>query len=206
MIDREQIKKIEKYIREQLKLDQRLEAMKEEWKIKGLKFEFTRKGENSDRDFRLLAENKTWVDALESHLAKIAEYKSTPYYEDFKENIDNLETELNKFSDLYQLLKQIQDKRNYLKNIFSKDIGDIYQQACNDIAVYKTNNEKFLEICSSFESKKLVKECFTQDKLENDLSDLLYKFSEVERSMVEEEEDYKQLYKSNIHSKIKIII
>jgi len=116
-------------------------------------------------------------------LAKIAEYKSTPYYEDFKEKIDNLETELNKFSDLYQLLKQVQDKRNYLKNIFSKDIDDIYQQAGNDIAVYKTNNEKFLEICSSFDSKKLVKECFTQDKLENDLSDLLYKFSEVERSM-----------------------
>ena len=180
---REQIEKIVKYAREQLKLDQGLEAIKEEWKVKELKFEFKYKGENSDGDFRLLPENKAWVDALESHLAKIAEYKSTPYYEDFKEKIDNLETELNKFSDLYQLLKQVQDKRNYLKNIFSKDIDDIYQQAGNDIAVYKTNNEKFLEICSSFDSKKLVKECFTQEKLETDLSELLYKFSEVERSM-----------------------
>ena len=120
----------------------------------------------------MLSENKAWVDALESHLAKIAEYKSTPYYEDYKEKIDNLETELNKFSDLYQLLKQVQDKRNYLKNILSKDIDDIYQQAGNDIAVYKTNNEKFLEICSSFDAKKLVRECFNQDRLENDLNDL----------------------------------
>ena len=149
-----------------------------------MKFEFKPKTDNSDGDFRLLSENKAWVDALESHLAKIAEYKSTPYYEDFKEKIDNLETELNKFSDLYQLLKQVQDKRNYLKNIFSKDIDDIYQQAGNDIAVYKTNNEKFLEICSSFDAKKLVRECFNQDRLENDLNDLLYKFSDVERSMI----------------------
>ena len=180
---REQIEKIVKYAREQLKLDQGLEAIKAEWKIKELKFEFKAKTENTDGDFRLLPENKAWVDALESHLAKIAEYKSTPYYEDFKEKIDNLETELNKFSDLYQLLKQVQDKRNYLKNIFSKDIDDIYQQAGNDIAVYKTNNEKFLEICSSFNAKKLVRECFNQEKLENDLNDLFYKFSEVERSM-----------------------
>jgi hypothetical protein len=49
--------------------------------------------------------------------------------------------------------------------------------------VYKTNNEKFLEICSSFNEKKLVRECFNQDKLENDLNDLFYKFSDVERSM-----------------------
>ena len=83
-----------------------LEAIKEEWKVKELKFEFKQKTDNSDGDFRLLSENKAWVDALESHLAKIAEYKSTPYYEDFKEKIDNLETELNKFSDLYQLLNK----------------------------------------------------------------------------------------------------
>ena len=180
---REQIEKIVKYAREQLKLDQGLEAIKAEWKVKKLEFEFKYKGENNDGDFRLLPENKAWVDALESHLAKIAEYKSTPYYEDFKEKIDNLETDLNKFSDLYQLLKQVQDKRNYLKNIFSKDIDDIYQQAGNDIAVYKTNNEKFLEICATFESKKLVQECFLQENLENELNDLLYKFSDVERSM-----------------------
>ena len=180
---REQIEAIVEYARQQQKLDRGLEAIKDEWKIKELKFEFRDKEKDKDGDFRLLPENKAWVDALESHLAKIAEYKSTPYYEDFKEKIDNLETDLNKFSDLYQLLKQVQDKRNYLKNIFSKDLDDIYQQAGNDIAIYKTNNDKFIEICSVFKIKKLVKECFLQEGLEKELNDLLYKFSDVERSM-----------------------
>ena len=180
---RDQIEKIVEYAREQQKLDRGLEAIKEEWKKKELKFEFRDKDKDKDGDFKLLAENKAWVDALENHLAKIAEYKSTPYYEDFKTKIDELETDLNKFSDLFQLLKQVQDKRNYLKNIFSKDLDDIYQQAGHDIAVYKTNNEKFIEICSEFAIKKLVRECFLQPNLENELQDLFLKFSDVERSM-----------------------
>ena len=180
---RDQIEKIVEYAREQQKLDRGLEAIKEEWKCKELKFEFRDKDKDKDGDFKLLAENKAWVDALENHLAKIAEYKSTPYYEDFKTKIDELETDLNKFSDLFQLLKQVQDKRNYLKNIFSKDLDDIYQQAGNDIAVYKTNNEKFIEICSRFAQNKLVRECFLQQNLEHELQDLFLKFSDVERSM-----------------------
>lgn len=183
--NREGISNIVEDAKKQQNLDRGLEAIKEDWKKKELKFDFreTVKEKEKDAEFKLTAANKVWVDALEAHLAKIAEYKSTPFYEDFKTKIDELETDLNKFSDIYQILKQVQDKRNYLKNIFSKDLDDNYQQSGTVLVTYKRNNVIFIDICAEFSKKKYVKECFLQPGLEEALSNLLYQFSDVERSM-----------------------
>jgi hypothetical protein len=60
---RDKIEEIVEYAREQQKLDRGLEAIKQEWKVKELKFEFKNKEKDKDGDFRLLPENKAWVDA-----------------------------------------------------------------------------------------------------------------------------------------------
>ncbi|MCQ2815651.1 MAG: hypothetical protein MJ252_00145 [archaeon] len=183
---RNEIEAIVEYAREQQKLGRGLDDIQKEWLIKELQFTFTEgeKGAKEDEsDFSLKPENKAWVDVLEGHLAKIAEYKSTRYYEDFKSTIDEIETELNKFFDLFQLLKQVQDKRNYLKNIFSKDLDDIYQQAGTDLAIYKTYNAKYIDMCREFSLKRKIRECFLVPDLDQKLTELLNKFDIVERSM-----------------------
>ena len=171
-----QIESQVEYAREQQKVDKGLEKIKMEWKRNEFKFEF--KGEF----FKLLPNEKMITD-LEEHLTKVAEYKSTPYYEDFKEKIDNLENELNRISDGYQLLKQVLEKWNYLKNVFSKDIDDISQQAGVEIANFKTNNAKFLLIFESFRRLVTVKECFLQKNLEKDLKELYQEFTSIERGL-----------------------
>lgn len=173
---KDKIEKRVEYAREQQKVDKGLEKIKQEWKRNDLKFDF--KGEN----FKLLSNDKM-INDLEEHLTKVAEYKSTPYYDDFKEKIDNLENELNKISDSFTLLKQVLEKWNYLKNVFSKDIDDISQQAGIEIANFKTNNGKFLLIFESFKRLVTVKECFLQANLEKDLKDLYVQFSGIERGL-----------------------
>jgi len=173
---KEKIEERVEYAREQQKVDKGLERIKAEWKKNEFKFEF--KGEH----FKLLS-NEKMISDLEEHLTKVAEYKSTPYYDDFREKIDNMETELNRISDNFTLLKQVLEKWNYLKNVFSKDIDDMTQQAGVEKANFESNNKKLIVIFESFKRLVTVKECFLQINIEKDLKQLYIEFSGVERGL-----------------------
>jgi len=179
------------YAREQQKVDRGLERIKAEWKKNEFKFEF--KGEH----FKLLS-NEKMISDLEEHLTKVAEYKSTPFYEDFREKIDNMENELNRISDNFTLLKQVLEKWNYLKNVFSKDIDDMTQQAGVEKANFESNNKKLIIIFESFKRLLTVKECFLQKNIEKDLKQLYLEFSGVEkglRSLIEtKRNNFERLY------------
>lgn len=173
---KEPIEQQVEYAREQQKVNEGIERIAKEWDNNDLKFEL------KEDSFKLLSNEKMCTD-LEEHLTKIAEYKSTPYYEDFKEKIDKLEAELNKISDIYLLLKQVLDKWNYLKNVFSKDIDDIAQQIGIETANFEENNKKFWQILIFFKETKIVKKCFQDEKLDNRLKSLYSVFSGVERGL-----------------------
>ncbi len=164
------------YAIEQQKVDKGLERIKAEWEKNELKFEF--KG-----DFFKLLSNEKMISDLEDHLTQVADYKGKPYYEDFKEKIDNMETELNRISDNFTLLKQVLEKWNYLKNVFSKDIDDMTQQAGVEKANFESNNKKLLIIFESFKRLVTVRACFLQKNFERDFKDLYIQFSGVERGL-----------------------
>lgn len=166
------------YAREQQKVDKGIELIKSEWKKNKLEFDFNER----EQTFRLLANTKMNND-LESHLTKIAEYKSTPYYEDFKEKIDNLENDLNKLSDVYQLLKQVIEKWTYLKNVFSKNKDDMEQQSGFESSNLRASNDRFMEMLKVFSRIQIVKDCFLQKNIEPDLRKLFSEFASIERGL-----------------------
>jgi dynein heavy chain len=170
------IEKLVKYAKGQQNVGRQLERIQGEWKKNQLKYEF------KDDTFKLLNNDKIMTD-LEEHLNKIAETKSTVYYDDFKEMIDLLEIELNKIGDTYMLLIQVMEKWNYLKNVYSKDNEDLQHQAPVETATYKLNNERFLFILRTFDKLVSVRECFLQKNIEKDLNDLLREFRSVERGL-----------------------
>ena len=175
----DQINILVDYARNQEQVNKSLQAMKKEWSKHELKYIINKQGE-----FQLEPDAKMAND-LEEHLNRIAAHKSTPYYDDYKIEIDNLENDLNKISDVYNLLKSVLIKWQYLKNFFSKNKDDINQQAGQEVSQFRKDNEHIELIFNKFKTTKIVKDCFTgrDNDVEQRLTILLNSFSNIERSL-----------------------
>lgn len=176
---RDSINDIVEYANYQEQVNLSIQEMQNIWKNYELKYKVSRLGDFSlDYDPKLIKN-------LEDHLNKIANHKATPYYKNYKEEIDELESDLNKISDVYSLLKNVIVKWQYLKNFFSKNKEDMGQQAGQEEAQFKKDNESFEVIYNMFISTKFIKKCFTKKDydVEFKLNKLMNSFINIERAL-----------------------
>lgn len=175
----DQINILVEYAKNQEQVNKSLQAMNKEWNKHELKYSINKLGE-----FQLEPDPKLATD-LEEHLNRIAAHKATPFYDDFKTEIDNLENDLNKINDVYNLLKQVLIKWQYLKSFFSKNKDDIGHQAGMEIAQFGKDNENIGKIFDSFKEKRIVKRCFTgrDNYVDQSLNSLLLSFMGIEKAL-----------------------
>ena len=170
------------YARAQQKIDFGIKKINQSWKELNLNIEIKFSSDQKP-EFAKLTDNARMTESLDTDLAEIAKYKSTKYYDDFKERIDELENELNKISDVFIQLKQVQEKWSELLNVFNKDKDDMAQQAVIEHDSFKANTVSYLNIFDGFSKNKKVKVCFLQDKLDIKLRNLSDSFYNIEKGL-----------------------